>query len=72
MPRIYTTNAGDMWDSIAKSQMGNEFYANQLIDANFQYSNIVKFKAGVEVIIPDVIPLESAASLPPWRRNGRS
>jgi phage tail protein X len=66
----YTTNHGDMWDAIAKKTMGAEMYANQLIDANQRYSNIVKFDAGVILIIPEIVTSKSAVNLPPWKQRG--
>lgn len=56
-----------MWDSIALSQLGNEFYSNQLIEANPQYSNVVTFAAGVKLVIPELINSKSRINLPPWK-----
>lgn len=66
--KTYTTNAGDMWDSIALSQMGSEFYSNQLIDANQQHLNTVVFESGVELNIPILAIDNSQINLPPWKR----
>ena len=68
MARKYTTKTGDMWDKIAKEQLGNEFYANQLIDANLKYGSIVKFDNGILLTIPDMIITKSKINLPPWAR----
>lgn len=67
--KVYTTNAGDMWDSIALSQLGNEFYANQIIEANLQYSNTVTFATGVKLVIPELISSNSRINLPPWKKK---
>lgn len=64
----YTTKAKDTWDIIAKKTLGSEFLANQLIDANFKYSQIVFFKAGIILNIPEIILQQSTVNLPPWRR----
>lgn len=66
--KTYITNAGDMWDSIALSQMCNEFYSNQLIDANPQCLNTVIFESGVELNIPILAIDNSRINLPPWKR----
>ncbi len=66
--KTYTTNAGDMWDSIALSQMGSEFYANQLIDANVEHLNTVVFESGVKLNIPVLVVDDSKINLPPWKR----
>lgn len=69
MNKTYVTQAGDMWDSIALSQLGSEFYANQLIDANSSYSDEVKFNAGIKLIIPTLVIDDSKINLPPWARK---
>ncbi|TXI91897.1 MAG: phage tail protein [Neisseriales bacterium] len=69
MYKIYITNSGDMWDSIALSQLGNEFYANQLIEANPKHSNVIKFVAGVKLLIPELVTNDSRINLPPWKRK---
>lgn len=68
MTKTYTTELGDMWDSIALSQLGNSYYSNQLIDANRKYSDVVVFEPGVILVIPElVISEQSKVNLPPWR-----
>ena len=34
--KTYTTIQGDMWDSIANTQLGDAAYAGKLMDANLQ------------------------------------
>ncbi|MBX9866078.1 MAG: phage tail protein [Burkholderiales bacterium] len=68
MAKTYTTAAGDMWDKIAKEQLGSEYLSNQLIDANFKYSKVVKFEAGVVLNIPEIVQNKSKVNLPPWKR----
>ena len=63
----YTTKKGEMWDQIALEQLGNGKYANQLIDMNFQHSNVVKFDAGVVLVLPVIVASRSAVNLPPWK-----
>lgn len=64
----YTTISGDMWDSIAYRQMGNEKYMDVLIKSNIQYRNVVIFPAGIELNIPEVKE-EVSMQLPPWKRG---
>lgn len=67
----YTTQDGDMWDSIALSQLGDSYYANQLIDANRKYSAVVIFEAGIQLTVPTIVTELSKVNVAPWkRRNG--
>ena len=67
MPRTYTTISGDVWDMIAKEQLGGERYTSLLMQANPEYLNTVVFSAGVSLVLPEVTtPIPE--SLPPWRR----
>lgn len=68
MAATYITQDGDMWDSIALSQIGDTYYSNQLMNANLKYSDVVIFDAGVILNIPDVSTVKSAINLPPWAR----
>ena len=65
--KTYTTKSGDMWDSIAKEQMGNEKYMSLLVTANENYSGTIIFSAGVIINIPD-IKEEIPQYVPPWRK----
>ncbi len=66
----YTTKQGDMWDSIAKSQLGSEKYIKELMEANKSYLSTLIFSAGVVLIIPGIDNASNtdSSSLPPWRR----
>lgn len=67
MPRTYTTVSGDVWDMIAKEQLGGERYTSLLMQANPEHLNTVVFSAGVSLVLPEVTtPIPE--SLPPWRR----
>lgn len=68
MVNTYVTQECDMWDSIALSQMGDAYYSNQLIDANRQYSDVIRFSAGVVLTIPEITADKSKVNLPPWAR----
>lgn len=63
----YITKAKDTWDIIAKNLYGDEFYSNQLIDANFMHACTVFFEAGITLNVPEVKSSASATNLPPWR-----
>nr|DAQ12844.1 MAG TPA: hypothetical protein [Caudoviricetes sp.] len=67
MPRTYTTISGDVWDMIAKEQLGGERYTSLLMQANPEHLDTVVFSAGVSLVLPEVTtPIPE--SLPPWRR----
>ena len=63
----YTTIQGDMWDSIALSQLGDTKYADLLMKANMQYRNTYIFSDGIVLNIPDV-DRTSLSDTPPWKR----
>ena len=66
--RTYTTKSGDMFDSIAYSQLGSTAYMDQLIYANPQHRETYIFPSGVVLTIPEVAqPVNE--SLPPWKRK---
>jgi phage tail protein X len=65
MAGIYTTDQGDMWDSISYKVYQTERFADALILANPQYVPVAVFEAGVDIICPD-IPVEDASPAPPW------
>lgn len=67
MLKYYTTIQGDMWDAIAKKQLGSEMYMDVLIAANPKHASTVIFSAGIVLEIPD-IALETSVNLPPWKR----
>jgi len=66
--RKYITTSGDMWDSIAFSEMGSEMFKDRLMTANRRHRYTYIFPAGVELLIPETV-LESEAGLPPWRQR---
>ena len=68
MNKTYTTVQGDMWDSIAYSQLGDVKYTGALMLANTQYRDVYIFSAGVKLIIPDVETVITGDNLPPWKQ----
>lgn len=67
MPKIYTTIQGDMWDSIAFSQLGDVAYTDKLMNLNQQYREYYTFPAGIVLHLPDMAE-EPSSSLPPWKQ----
>lgn len=65
--KTYVTKAGDLWDWIAYRQMGSTRFTEKLINANRKHIETFIFKAGVELIIPEV-DTAILTRLPPWRR----
>lgn len=67
MSKTYTTVQGDMWDSIAHSQLGDAAYIDKLINLNLEYREYYIFPAGITLTLPDISE-EVSATLPPWKR----
>ncbi|MDF2984881.1 MAG: phage tail protein [Eubacterium sp.] len=67
MSKTYITVQGDMWDSIAFTQLGDAAYTDKLINLNHQYINYYIFPAGIMLLLPDIIE-EAVDTLPPWKQ----
>lgn len=65
--KTYTTIQGDMWDSIANTQLGDAAYADKLMNANLQYREYYTFPAGIVLVLPDT-PERTSDTLPPWKQ----
>ena len=65
--KTYTTVQGDMWDKIAKEQLGDEKYTDLLISENSEYGLVYIFSAGITLNIPEVNEYTAADDLPPWK-----
>lgn len=63
----YVTMQGDTYDLIALDAYGEEKLSYIIIESNPQYSNVIVFSAGIELIVP-VIESQSTEEVPPWRR----
>jgi len=63
----YTTVQGDMWDSIAYSQLGDVAYTDKLLNLNLEYRDYYIFPAGITLKLPDVSE-DVPATLPPWKQ----
>ena len=64
---LYTTQAGDTFDSIAYSLLGDEERMGEIIKANPKYAPVVRFDAGTVLAIPEKTA-RGAAALPSWRK----
>lgn len=64
--KTYTTAQGDMWDSIAHTQLGDVAHTDKLIAANLQYREYYTFPAGVVLVLPEISETGSS-TLPPWK-----
>ncbi len=65
--KTYTTVQGDMWDSIAYSQLGSTAYTDRLMNLNQAYREYYSFPAGIVLALPEPEPRISD-TLPPWKR----
>lgn len=65
----YTTVQGDMWDSIAYTQLGDVAYTDKLMNLNPEYRDIFIFPAGIVLTLPDAVAVSTPDSAtPPWKR----
>lgn len=69
MSKTYTTSQGDMWDSIAYSQLGDVRFTDLLIRQNMQYLFYYIFPAGITLVLPEVVTDETPDTLPPWKKK---
>ena len=64
----YRTKQGDMWDSIAYTQMGDTAYTDRLINLNRQYKDFYTLPAGLVLTLPEADP-RIIETLPPWKKR---
>ena len=67
MSKIYTTMQGDMWDSIAHTQLGSVTYMDKLMSLNPEYINYYVFPAGIRLSLPEINP-GKPSTMPPWKQ----
>lgn len=65
--KTYTTSQGDMWDSIAHTQLGGVAHTDKLINANLRYLEYYIFPAGIVLELPEITESGASAGLPPWK-----
>lgn len=66
---IYTTQAGDTFDSIAFELYSDEKLASRIIELNPQLADVLIFDADIEVIAPIIEEDEDTpGTAPPWRQ----
>lgn len=66
--KTYTTVQGDMWDSIAFTQLGDTAYTDRLMNLNRQYRMYYTFPAGIVLVLPEE-ERKISDTLPPWKRR---
>jgi phage tail protein X len=64
----YTTQQGDMWDSISHKLYGDVKFTDVLINANPEFRYVYIFSEGIVLSVPDVEERITADDLPPWKR----
>lgn len=64
----YTTVQGDTWDLISYKIFGEERYMKCLIEANWDYADVLVFTSGIALAIPDV-PGDIDTDVPFWRED---
>lgn len=64
----YLTTTGDTWDLIAYRTCGSEAYMPNLINANPDYAHLAVLAGGIELMVPEIDP-EQSADLPPWKKD---
>lgn len=67
--RKYTTVSGDMFDLVAKKELGDELYVTEVLGVNLDKADIIFFPAGVELNIPATPGPIPDETLPPWKRD---
>jgi len=64
--KIYRTVQGDTFDGIAWRIWNSEHMARYLIEANPAQADVLIFRPGIELIVPDITPNTTVTDLPPW------
>jgi len=64
----YTTIQGDAWDLISFKLFGDEKYMRYLIEANWDYADVLVFSSGTVLNVPE-LPEEPDEDLPFWRED---
>ena len=67
MPNKEITVQGQAWDQVALKRYGSEKQMGALLPANVDESDVLLFKGGTALEIPEIQPLR-VKSVPPWER----
>ena len=65
---VYKAKTGDMWDAIAYKIYGNEKRATDIIAVNPRLTDVIMFKGGETIFLPDNVVSADNSTLAPWRR----
>lgn len=57
-----------MWDSIAYRMYGDEKKSTDLMAVNPRLVDIIVFKGGEKILLPDSVVSADNSTLAPWRR----
>lgn len=66
--KTYTTIQGDTWDLISYKIFGDEKYMRYLIEANWDYADVLVFSSGTVLTVPE-LPEEPDEDMPFWRED---
>lgn len=66
MAKVYITKSGDVWDSIAREEYGDESCVSFLMSNNQEKLEYFVFPEGIRLTVEE-LP-EDAGSLPDWRK----
>lgn len=66
---VYTTIQGDTFESVAFWLYGDEKFMKELIEANWDKSDVLVFDAGVKLFAPDVYDDAEEGEEPFWRSD---
>ena len=69
---IYRTVPGDTFDGIAWRIWNREHMARYLIESNPDQADVLIFRPGIELIVPDIKPDTTVTDLPPWYDGGKA
>jgi len=64
--KTYTTQQGDMWDSISQKVYGNSLGMARLIHANIEHIEVGVFSAGITIKVPEDETAQIIAEKAPW------
>ena len=66
---MHKTKQGETWDLISLMYYETPHKVAELISANPEYSDVLIFNAGIDLVIPQ-LEAEAVSTLPPWKQGG--